>query len=225
MYEDKGHDDKGHDLQELRSRVERLEATLASPTCMGRRGTGIAEVGEKYYCAASISSDTRPMTWKADEPSHIPPLLKYTLGLLPHAQIQDAQSKSWTVIPEPLIQNLTWSDGRVEEYFRLQNQLVTLTRFTDPTTSMPAAVANYTATVVSSGRAKPDNNIPRNFLTFNLHLQNAQGGFLYEITSIFTVGCYDNGPFAVGHRFYPSLYDVADRFHFYFSGVIRLVHC
>jgi len=225
MYEDKGHDDKGHDPQELRSRVERLEATLASPTCMGRRGTGIADVGEKYYCAASISSDTKPMTWQAEEASRIPPPIKAMLGLLPRAHITSAQSKSWTVIPEPLIQNVYWSDGRIEEYFRFQNQLVTLTQFTDPTTGMPAAVANYTATVVSSGRAKPDNNIPRNFLVFNLHLQNAQGGFLYEIKSIFAIGCYDNGPFAVGGRFYPTLYDVADRFHFYFSGVIRLVNC
>jgi hypothetical protein len=224
MYEDKGHDDKGHDLQELRSRVERLEATLASPACMGRRGTGIAQVGEKYYSAASISSDTKPMTWQADEPSRVPPLFKAMLGLPLHAQIASAQSKSWAVIPEPLIENVVWSDGRIEEYFRLQNQLVTFTQFTDPTTGMPAAVANYTATVVASGRAKPD-NIPSNSMVFVLDLQNAQGGFLFEIRRPFDIGCYDNRPFAVGGRFYPSLYDVANSFHFYFDGNIRLVHC
>jgi len=128
------YEDKGHDLQELRSRVERLEATLASPACMGTHGTGIAQVGEKYYSAASISADTKPMTWQADEPSRVPPLFKAMLGLPLHAQIASAQSKSWAVIPEPLIQNVRWDDGRIEEYFRLQNQLVTFTQFTDPTT-------------------------------------------------------------------------------------------
>jgi len=218
------YEDKGHDLQELRSRVERLEATLAGPTCMGRHGTGIAQVGEKYYSAASISADTKPMTRHADEPSRVPPLFKAMLGLPLHAQIASAQSKSWAVIPEPLIENVVWHDGRIEEYFRLQNQLITFTQFTDPTTGMPAAVANYTATVVASGRAKPDFGAS-NSMVFVLDLQNAQGGFLYEIRSIFAIGCYDNGPFAVGGRFYPTLYDVADRFHFYFSGVIRLVNC
>ena len=118
------YEDKGHDLQELRSRIERLEATLASPTSLGRHGTGIAQVGEKYYSAASISSDTKPMTWQAEEPSRVPPLFKAMLGLPLHAHIHSAESKSWTVVPEPLIQNVYWSDGRIEEYFRFQNQLV-----------------------------------------------------------------------------------------------------
>jgi hypothetical protein len=217
------YEDKGHDLQELRSRVERLEATLASPACMGTHGTGIAQVGEKYYSAASISADTKPMTWQADEPSRVPPLFKAMLGLPLHAQIASAQSKSWAVIPEPLIQNVRWDDGRIEEYFRLQNQLVTFTQFTDPTTGMPAAVANYTATVVASGRAKPATSTTS--MVFVLDLQNAQGGFLFEIRSPFAIGCYDNRPFAVGGRFYPSLYDIANGFHFYFDGNIRLSHC
>jgi hypothetical protein len=226
MYEDKGHDDKGHDLQELWSRVERLEATLASPTCMGMRGTGIAQVGEKYYSAASISSDTKPMTWQADEPSRVPPLFKAMLGLPPHAQIDSAQSKSWHVIPDPLIQNVLWhDDGRIEEYFRFQDQLVTLTQFTDPTTG-PAAVVNYTATVVASGRAKPGFGAS-NAMLFVLDLQNVQGGFLYEpIRAPFAIGCYDHGPFnGIGGRFPPTLYDIADSFHFHFEGNIRLVHC
>jgi hypothetical protein len=224
MYEDKAHDDKGHDLQELRSRVERLEATLTSPPCTGMRSTGIAQVGEKYYSAAIISSGTKPMTWEADEPSRVPPLFKAMLGLPLNAQIESAQSKSWGVIPDPLIQNVYWSDGRIEEYFRLQNQLVTFTQFTDPTTGQPAAVANYTATVVASGRAKPDFGAG-NSMVFVLQLQNAQGGFLFEIRSPFAIGCYDNRPFAVGGRFYPSLYDIANSFHFHFEGNIRLVHC
>jgi len=224
MYEDKGHDDKGHDLQELRSRVERLEATLAGPTCMGRHGTGIAQVGEKYYSAASISADTKPMTWQAKEPSRVPPLFKAMLGLALHAQIDSAQSKSWPVIPEPLIQNVLWHDtGRIEEYFRFQNQSITFTQFTDPTTG-PAAVANYYATVVASGRAKPGFGAS-NALMFVLDLQTAQGGFLFEIRSPFAIGCHDNGPFAVGGRFYPSLYDLANGAHFYFDGIIHLVHC
>ena len=218
------YEDKGHDLQELRSRVESLEATLASSPCMGGRGTGIAQVGEKYYSAANISPDTKPMTWHAEEHSRVPPFFKAMLGLSPHAQIESAQSKSWSVVPEPLIQNVYWSDGRVEQYYRLQNQLITFTRFTDPATGRPAAVANYTATVVASGRAKPDSN-PSNYMVFVLQLQNAQGGFLYEIRSPFAIGCYDNRPFAVGNRFYPDLYDIANGAHFHFEGNIRLVHC
>jgi hypothetical protein len=217
------YEDKGHDLQELRSRVERLEATLASPGCMGAHGTGIAQVGEKYYSAAITSPNTKPMTWQADEPSRVPPLFKAMLGLPLHAQIASAQSKSWAVSPEPLIQNVRWDDGRIEEYFRFQNQLVTFTQFTDPTTGSPAAVANYTATVVASGRAKPATSTTS--MVFVLDLQNAQGGFLFEIRSPFAIGCYDHGPFAVGGRFYPSLYDIANGFHFYFDGNIRLSHC
>jgi hypothetical protein len=148
------------------------------------------------------------------------------LGLPLHAQIESAQSKSWGVIPEPLIQNVVWhDDGRIEEYFRFQNQLVTFTQFTDPTTGNPAAVANYTATVVASGRAKPGFGAS-NALVFVLDLQNAQGGFLWEpVRAPFAIGCYDHGPFGVGGRFPPSLYDVANSFHFYFDGIIRLVHC
>jgi hypothetical protein len=221
MYEDK----KGNDLQELRSRVEHLEAALRSPTCADRSGTGSADVGEKYYSAASFVPGLKPINWQADEPARIPPLLNNLLGVPLGSQIDRAESKSWGVVPEPLIQNVFWSDGRVEEYFRLQNQLVTLTRFIDPTTGRPAAVANYTATVVASGRAKPDPNISTNHMVFNLNLQNAQGGFLYELRTPFAIGCRDNRPFGAGGRFYPDLYDVADRFHFYFSGDIRLVGC
>jgi hypothetical protein len=222
------YEDKGHDLQELRSRVECLETTLAGPTCMGMRGTGIAQVGEKHYSAASIIPNTHPIVWQAEEYSKIPPLFIAMLGLPPAAKIESAQSKSWGVIPEPLIQNVFWSDGRIEEYFRFQNQLVTFTRFTDPTTGSPAAVANYTATVIASGKAKPDPNIHPNNMVFNLNLQNAQGGFLYEIRFTFAIGCFDNRPFGGGGRFYPSLYDIADSFHFYFSGDNpngRLVGC
>ncbi len=218
-------DDKmGSELQELRSRVECLEAALASPTVTSRRSMGIAEVGETYYSSANILPDTKATTWQALEPSQIPPFFNALLGLPPGSQIERAQSKSWTVVPDPLIQNVFWSDGRVEEYFRLQNQLVTLTKFTDPTTGRPAAVANYTATVVASGRAKPD-NISGNSMVFNLNLQNAQGGFLYETRTFFAIGCHDNRAFSAGGRFYPDLYDVADKFHFFFSGNIRLVHC
>ena len=192
---------------------------------MCRRGTGIAEVGQKYYSTASIIPNTKPITWQAEEYSSIPPFFNTLLGLPSDLKIDRAQSKSWTVIPDPLIQNVFWNDGRIEEYFRLQNQLVTLTRFTDPTTGREAAVANYTATVVASGKAKPDPNIFPNHMVFNLALQNAQGGFLYEITGPFSVGCHDNRSFGQGGRLYPDLYDIADRFHFYFSGDIRLVHC
>jgi hypothetical protein len=164
--------------------------------------------------------------WQANESSKIPPLFNALLGLPSSAKIASAESKSWTVIPEPLIQNVFWSDGIVEEYFRFQNQLVTLTRFTDPTTGNPAAVANYTATVVASGKAKPDPNIQPNSMAFILDLQNAQGGFLYEpIYGYFAVGCHDNGPFGQGGRFLPDFYDIADRFHFYFSGDIHLISC
>ena len=218
-------DQTGRDLQELRSRVESLEASMRGPACMGGRGTGIAEVGEKYYSSANIITNTKPLTWQAEEYSAVPPMFNALFGLPVDAKIERAQSKSWAVVPEPLIQNVFWSDGRVEEYFRLQNQLVTLTRFTDPTTGNLAAVANYTATVVASGRAKPNPNIQPNHMVFNLNLQNAQGGFLYEIRSIFAIGCHDNRPFGVGGRFYPDLYDVAERFHFFFSGDIRLVGC
>src|SRR5262249_21302430 len=145
--------------------------------------------------------------------------------LPPDSRIARAESKSWTVIPEPLIQNVYWSDGRVEEYFRLQNQLVTFTKFLDPTTGQMAAVANYTSIVIASGRAKPDPNVFPNSMIFNLDLQNAQGGFLWQVRSPFAIGCHDNRPFGVGGRFYPDFYDVAEKFHFYFTGDIRLVSC
>lgn len=220
-------DQKGDDLQELRSRLECIEASLTNPVLMGRRGTGIAKVGEKYYSTASLIPNTQPITWRAEEHSRIPPLLKALLGLPYDTKIESAQSKSWAVIPEPLIQNVFWSDGRVEEYFRLQNQLVTLTKFTDPTTGNLAALANYQATVVASGKAKPDPHIQANTMDFILDLQNAQGGFLYEpIRHSFAVGCHDNQLFLLqGGRFYPDFYDLADRFHFYFGGDIRLVGC
>ena len=222
MYQDQ----TGFDLKSLQSRLEYLESALQHSDTMGKRGSGVAEVGEKYYSTASVIANTRPISWQAEEDSKIPPLLKAFLGLPIDAKIERAQSKSWGVIPEPLIQNVFWSDGRVEEYFRLQNQLVTLTRFTDPTTGALAAVCNYQATVVASGKAKPDPNVQPNHMDFFLELQNAQGGFLYEaIKGSFAIGCRDNRLFGLGGRFYPDLYDVADRFHFYFGGNIRLVGC
>jgi hypothetical protein len=209
---------KENGLQELRARIEYLETSVGS-----RRGMGVAQVGEKYYSDASVVPGAKATAWRADEPSQIPPLFKTLCGLAPGAPLERAQSKSWGVVPEPLIQNVFWSDGGVEEYFRLQNQMVTLT-FDDPTTGRPAAAANYTATVVASGRAKPDFGAA-NTMFFNLNLQNAQGGFLYEIRSPFAIGCHDNRFFGVGGRFYPDLYDVADKFHFFFTGNIRLVRC
>jgi hypothetical protein len=217
-------DQTRQDLQEIRSRVEGLEASLGSSMFMGRYDTGIAEVGEKYYSDASIISNRKPQIWQAEEHSGIPPFFNALIGLPSDLKVDRAQSKTWGVVPEPLIQNVYWSDGRVEEYFRLKNQLVTLARFTDSTTGTPISYANYTATVISSGKAKPGDP-PLNQMIFNLSLQNAQGGFLYEVRQSFAIGCLDNRPFGIGGRVEPSLYDIIEKFHFYFSGNIRLVRC
>lgn len=216
----------GRDLQELRSRVEIVEAAFGirqGPTRM--RGTGRVE---GHRTAAGVESKMKPIIWKSAKNVQAPPFLNALLGLPHNLNLDSAQSQSWGCFPEPLIQNVNWSDGTSEECYRLQNQLFTIYRATDPNSGITTCSANYTATLLASGRAKAHEPYSGQ-LYFNIRLVNAQGGLLQYVTTYpgnsYIVDCHDNYFFSKGGAFNPGLYDIVAGATWEISGFESMDHC
>ena len=212
----------GRDLQELRSRVERLEAFRGDDRiASGRPGLGVATFREGFAGAAANST---PVHWKGGKREHVPPFV-YSLLDLPLTADVAAESVTWPVVSEPWVQTVNWDGGGSDEFFRFQNQSVTKTKWTNPNTGEVNAVAQYNATLVASGKGQdaPNTTI---WPIFYLDLLNAQGGFLYGFNTIFGVKCGSNYIFACGGRFAPGLYDLVSsgRMHIDWRSY-RIAHC
>ena len=196
----------GRDFQELRSRIERLEAFREDDRMVsGRLGSGVAT---RHGGFSGVAANSRPIHWKADKREKLPPFV-YSLLDLPLMADVAPETETWPWTPEPIVLFVTWDGGGTDEFYRLQNQSFTKTKWTTPNTGEVNAVAQYNATLVASGKAQDHPNNPNDAaLRFNVTLRNAQGGPLWNFDTLFTVRCQDNKQFACGARFDPGLYDL-----------------
>jgi len=198
----------GRDFQELRSRVERLEAFLGHDRMVvERRGVGVATISPRIRAA----TDTKPIHWKLKKGEQLPPFVYSRLSLPLMAQLDNAESTTWAWTPEPFIWTVNWDGGGSDEFFRLQNQSFTKTRWTTPNTGQVNAVAQFSATLVASGKGQDHPNNPNTaFIRVSMELRNSQGGPLWALEdgTIFRVTCQDNRQFACGSRFDAGLYDL-----------------
>jgi hypothetical protein len=194
----------GRDLQELRSRVERLEASLGehrAPSIL--RGKGRVE---RHGILPGVDLHKEPTVWKPERGMAVPPFFNAILGLSPGLKLDSAQSKTWNCQPEPLSFNVNWNAGGSDEFYRLQNQLFTLFRATDPNTGITTCSASYDATLVASGKAASHDG---SLSYFSITLVNNLGGSLHsERGSTYWVNCHDNRAFSAGFNINSGLYDI-----------------
>jgi hypothetical protein len=192
----------GKDIQELRARVTLLENVAPSRT----QAKGVSE---GHRAAAGLDPQARPLKWKLTK-GVLPPLFTHgLLGIRPGLQLDDAESQTWTCVPEPLILNLTWASGATDEYCRFVNQSFTLLRYTDPNTHVVTARYSYAAQLVASGKAHHDGSFA-GALSFAAQIRDGAGGVLFYggIGSQFWVECNDNRMYGWGYEFNPALYDL-----------------
>jgi hypothetical protein len=203
----------GRDLQELRSRVERLEGLLGehrAPSIM--RGKGRVE---RLGISPGVELHKEPTVWKTERGMAVPPFFNAILGLSPGLKLDSAQSKSWTCQPEPLILNVNWDAGGSDEFYRLHSQLFSLFRATDPNTGITTCSVFFDATLAASGKAASHGLHPGALdgilgaLYFNITLANNLGGSLhYQAGSPYWVNCHDNRAFSAVYNVNPGLYDI-----------------
>ena len=213
----------GRDLQDLRSRVERLEESLGGRHAASQMlGMGSSE---RHQTRAGVELNAKPSIWESDK--HVPLFINALLGLPSGLKLDGAQSKTWTCYPEPLILYVNWNAGGSDEFYRLQNQSFTIYRVTDPNTGTTTSSAWYSAQLVASGKAKPQ--VPYSGqLYFDIQLLNGQGGLLTTISGYsarYIVDCHDNRPFFQGGGFNPGLYDIVAGAHWQISGVEYVDRC
>jgi hypothetical protein len=211
----------GRDFQELRSRIECLEAHIGEDrTISNRRGAGVA-VGHAAF--SGVTADKPPVIWKPEKHEHLPPFIYSLLGvpLLEGPQYDIAgpqfdifpQSKTWTCTPEPNILYVKWDTGGTDEFYRLENQSFTIAkyRFSSHTEvdARETATAFYYATLRASGKAT--NVIPgvtNNFVfEFKLTLNPGPAVWTPGFGLFYDVKCKDNYLFVCGGQFEPELYD------------------
>jgi hypothetical protein len=208
----------GRDLQELRSRIERLEhgcdhhshreGPHDAPWRPGRPGRYGESAGFIVHSPeVGIDIQRKPVLWKADKAFKMPPVFSGLLGYGHHAQFDSAQSQSWGCHPEPLILNVTWNAGGTDELYRLVNQVLSIMRVRDPNTGATSASVVYSAQLIASGRGKfAQVNYP--WPAFNGTLRNAGGAALSFFSGYIDFNCQDNKPFNVFGTYAPALYDL-----------------
>lgn len=208
----------GRDLQELRSRLERLEHGCdcqgyhgrphESPWQLGRPGRYAEAAGLAAHSPeVGIDIERKPVLWKADKAFKMPPVFSGVLGYGPNLQFNAAQSQTWSCQPEPLILYVNWDGGGTDEFYRLSNQVFSIMRVLDPNTGVTTATAIYSAQLIASGRGKFHYvNYPPP--AFNGTLRNAGGAALGYFGTYISVNCQDNRPFNIMQNFAPGLYDL-----------------
>src|SRR5262249_19649561 len=137
----------GRGIQELRSRIERLEGA-----CWGGRERSEAERRSDWRGGGSGDPKTRvdfekePILWEFKKGAAFPPFLFNLFGYPPNVQFDIApQSKTWTCVPEPLIVYVNWDAGGTDEHFRFSDQVFSIIKVTDPNTGIVKATAIYSA--------------------------------------------------------------------------------
>lgn len=204
----------GRDLQDLRSRIERLEHGCG---CHGHhhgqhdhpshRATSVGRMLPSPEIG--IDTERKPVLWKAEKAFKMPPVFAGLLGYGHHLQFDSAQSKTWGCTPEPLVLFVNWDHGGTDELYRLTNQVLSVYRITDPNTGTTTASVVYSAQLIASGRGKFARvNYP--WPAFNGTLRNAGGAALSFFSSTIDFNCQDNKPFNVFGTFAPAIYDLVN---------------
>jgi hypothetical protein len=212
----------GRDLQELRSRIERLEAPLSA-------GQGLLSSRSLGRVAATVQAEVHnqghPILWKHDAAMSLPAFVHGFLGLAPAPVTFDtAESKTWPGSPNPTILFVNWNGGGTDEYFRLNNPVFSLIRYSTPTEEV--GLASYQAWLVASGKARHDPTVITVSETEQIHINmtNSTGGIIWSYSDYILVQCNDNRQLLVQQRFPPSLYDIIVGANWYFTGE-RVIRC
>jgi hypothetical protein len=223
----------GRDFQELRSRIERLESVLGDHSPEARvRNSGISATQE---VSGGVPRHHEPVHWKSEKGMQLPPFLHRLLGVPEGLTQYDLipESKTWTCQPEPLILHVNWNAGGSDEFYRLQNQIFSIIRITDPNSLQVSCTATYSARLVASGRARSSpitagrTPTQRSVSQFNLTLRDAQGGSLKgPIPSPhYSISCTDNHEFVHFFDFNPGLYDLVAGATWEISGAQVVDRC
>jgi hypothetical protein len=216
----------GRDLQELRSRLDRLEQDCGhyhekpdqSPWRPEHPGLYGKPAGSVVHSPEmGIDIEKKPVLWKADKAFKMPPLFAGLLGYGPQLMFDAVQSKTWSCTPEPLILYVNWTAGGTDELYRLVNQVFSVYRVMDPNTGVSTGSVVYSAQLIASGRGKFHYyNVPPPY--FNGTLRNAGGAALGFFGGYIDFNCQDNKPFNVFGKFAPGLYDIINGGTWYMTG-------
>jgi len=208
----------GRDLQELRTRVERLEG---KPARFNERSV---KAGTLVSGQANIHPAKKPILWSQRKGVEFPPFINGFFRFPPHIKLSGAQSQTWSIQPEPLILSVNWSGGGSDELCRLSDQMFSLIRFMDPNTGIVSAYFSYSAQLKASGKgysAHLTNGVPfpDNTMNMSIELKNAAVGVVASFESFpFGVKCSDDKSILNMHSFNPGLYDLITNFYFTITG-------
>jgi hypothetical protein len=210
----------GRDIQDLRSRLARLEANSGiKPDCGCVEDRGASMVHQ----ASTAVADAAPLEWKLEKGARFPPFLLGLLGVPLHSERPfDAppQSKTWGMATEPWIHTVNWSGGGSDEFFRLVNQSFSVLKWTTPGTGAVNSVATYSGTRIASGRAKTASGSTANF---SMNVKTSGGTPLLLYTIPFYVACNENDLFIASSRMDPGQFDLVAgaSFSTSYSGIQR----
>jgi hypothetical protein len=195
----------GKDVQDLRARLEQLEAGLNGRSEQNfKAGRGASA----HHGVSGGLSDAPPEHWKLEGKERIPPFAASLLRLpfpLPSRFDAPPQSRTWGCTPEPLIMTVFWSGGGTDEFFRLVNQTFSIFKWTNPNTGKVIATATYAATLVGAGRAHTQFN-STNFM--EVTVRAARGTPLQVIGKNFSVACNENSLFIISAEIDPGQFDL-----------------
>jgi hypothetical protein len=216
----------GHSTDDLAARVERLESALFIDRS-GHSGGSAQSPSERHRITTGAANE-KPMLWKQAKNETLHPLLYRLLGVPRGLPLDSSVSKTWASVPEPAIFTVNWDAGGTDEWFRLQDQFVTIFKYSNPNTGTTTCTASYSATLVASGKAKINTAVDYPFGYFRMALKNAAGAVIAQLKFqefFFNVNCNDNTPYLFSDNIDPGLYDLVSGFHWWTDGSVRVLHC
>jgi hypothetical protein len=191
----------GRDLQDLRSRIDRLEAGVHGNHEMDDRyGLGHASA---TTLMGAVSG--KPIAWEQPKSYPLPAFVTGFLNVEPALLQTLADVQTWTCVPEPLVFTVTWDAGGVDEFYRLANQRFSIIRFRNPDTGATTAKYSYSAQKIASGRGRTAGPQPN---SMGIHLRDGAGGSLFHWAHNYWVGCRDNHVVVFEKDFPAGLYDI-----------------
>lgn len=207
----------GRDLQKLRSRLDQLESHThhhGADECACRQQDGVS----RHQIRAGVALDQEPEIWKAKKELMLPPALYRILGVPDRSHQYNImpESKTWPCQPEPLMLYVAWNDGTSDEFYRLQNQVFSVIRVTEPNSGHISCTAIYSARFVASGRGhshyRPATSSLSGYMSssrFAITLRDSQGGSLGGHTSYsYSIACNENREFYQSWNFNAGLYEL-----------------
>jgi hypothetical protein len=136
---------------------------------------------------------------------------KQVAGVAPtHEFDSRPESKSWPA-SDPLLLFITWAAGGQDEFYRYENQVCSIFKFTDPNTGIVTANATYSAQLRASGKAQSGFTylVGRNYSWLELTLHDASGGPLMTFqTQQYSIFCNTNYAINQYWPFNAGLYDL-----------------